>query len=108
MAVQGTTRRTGDAHRWWVLVTVVFGAFASLLDSTIVNTALPRVQRDYGANLHQESYVVTGYVLAAGVVVPAAGFLANRFGMKRVYLSSLALFTVGSALCGIAPNIGIL
>jgi MFS family permease len=106
--VQGSGDRPRDTYRWWVLVTVVFGAFASLLDSTIVNTALPRIQRDFGANLHLASYVVTGYVLAAGVVVPTAGFLANRFGMKRVYLSSLALFIVGSLLCGIAPNISLL
>jgi DHA2 family multidrug resistance protein len=106
--MQGNPGRPHDAYRWWVLVTVVFGAFAGLLDSTIVNTALPRIQRDFGANLHLASYVVTGYVLAAGVVVPAAGFLANRFGMKRVYISSLVLFTVGSALCGIAPNIDLL
>ncbi|MGH2388132.1 MAG: MDR family MFS transporter [Chloroflexota bacterium] len=106
--MQGSVERPRDTYRWWVLVTVVFGAFAGLLDSTIVNTALPRIQRDFGANLHLASYVVTGYVLAAGVVVPAAGFLANRFGIKRVYLGSLTLFTIGSALCGIAPNIGLL
>lgn len=99
---------SSDNYKWWVLVTVVFGAFASILDSTIVNTALPRIQHDFGAGLHLASYVVTGYILAAGVVVPASGFLANRFGMKRVYLSSLTLFTIGSALCGLAPNIGLL
>ena len=106
--MQGSVDKPGDNYRWWVLVTVVFGAFASILDSTIVNTALPRIQHDFGAGLHVASYVVTGYILAAGVVVPASGFLANRFGMKRVYVSSLALFTAGSALCGLAPNIGLL
>jgi DHA2 family multidrug resistance protein len=97
-----------DNYRWWVLATVVFGAFASILDSTIVNTALPRIQHDFGADLHLASYVATGYILAAGVVVPASGFLANRFGMKRVYTTSLVLFTLGSALCGAAPNIHLL
>ena len=106
--MQGSVNRSGDNYRWWVLVTVVFGAFASILDSTIVNTALPRIQHDFGAGLHVASYVVTGYILAAGVIVPASGFLANRFGMKRVYVSSLALFTAGSALCGLAPNINLL
>ncbi|HXT37400.1 MAG TPA: DHA2 family efflux MFS transporter permease subunit, partial [Chloroflexota bacterium] len=91
-----------------MLVTVVFGAFASILDSTIVNTALPRIQHDFGADLHLASYVATGYILAAGVVVPASAFLANRFGIKRVYVSSLVLFTLGSALCGLAPNIDLL
>jgi MFS transporter, DHA2 family, multidrug resistance protein len=91
-------------YKWWVLVTVVFGAFASILDSTIVNTALPRIQRVFGADLHVASYVATAYILAAGVVVPASGFLANRFGIKRIYLASLSFFTLGSVLCGAAPN----
>jgi EmrB/QacA subfamily drug resistance transporter len=97
-----------DSYRWWVLITVVFGAFASILDATIVNTALPRIQKDFNADLHLASYVATGYILAAGVIVPATSFLANRFGTKRVYLASLTLFTIGSALCGIAPNIDLL
>lgn len=95
----------GDRYKWLVLITVVFGAFASILDSTIVNTALPKIQSVFGADLHLASYVATGYTLAAGIVVPASGFLANRFGIKRIYLGSLTLFTIGSALCGLAPNI---
>ncbi len=97
-------RASDDRYKWWVLITVVFGAFASILDSTIVNTALPRIQADFGADLHEASYVATGYTLAAGVIVPASGFLANRFGIKRIYLASLTLFTLGSALCGLAPS----
>ena len=95
-------------YKWWVLATVVFGAFASILDSTIVNTALPKIQHVFGTGLHEASYVSTGYTLAAGVVVPAAGFLANRFGIKRIYLLSLTLFTLGSALCGLAPSMSML
>src|SRR5690348_11622181 len=87
----------GASYRWWVLVTVVFGAFVSILDNTIVNTALPKIQAIFGADLHQASYVATGYTLAAGIIVPATGFLANRFGIKRVYLASLTAFTLGSA-----------
>jgi len=92
------------SYKWWVLITVVFGVFASILDSTIVNTALPKIQTSFHASLHLVSYVATGYILAAGVMVPLSGFLANRFGLKRVYLASLALFTVFSALCGLAPT----
>jgi EmrB/QacA subfamily drug resistance transporter len=106
MAMQHQHGSAPDAYRWWVLVTVVFGAFASILDSTIVNTALPRIQHDFGADLHLASYVATAYILAAGVLVPATGYLANRFGTKRVYIASLVVFTFGSALCGLAPSIG--
>lgn len=91
-------------YKWWVLATVVFGAFASILDSTIVNTALPKIQQVFATGLHEASYVATSYTLAAGIVVPASGFLANRFGIKRVYLLSLTLFTIGSVLCGLAPS----
>lgn len=94
-----------DRYPWWVLFTVVFGAFASILDSTIVNTALPRIQHDFGADLHMASYVATAYILAAGVLVPATGYLANKYGSKRIYILSLSVFTAASALCGIAPNI---
>jgi len=97
-------QHTEGSYKWWVLATVVFGVFASLLDSTIVNTALPKIQTSFHASLHLVSYVATGYIMAAGVMVPLSGFLANRFGIKRVYLASLALFTVFSALCGLAPN----
>jgi len=62
------------------------------------------LQAVFGADIHEISYVATGYTLASGVLVPATGFLANRFGIKRVYLSSLILFTIGSALCGLAWN----
>src|SRR5579864_2032054 len=92
-------------YKWWVLVTAIFGAFVSILDATVVNTALPHIQLAFGTDLHTASYVVTGYLLAQGVVISASGFLANRFGIKRVYLLSLALFTCFSALCGLAWNI---
>jgi DHA2 family multidrug resistance protein len=103
-------RPPGDdgRYKWKVLATVVFGAFASILDSTIVNTALPQIQMDFKANLHLASYVATGYILAAGVVVPASAYLANRFGIKRVYLISLTVFTIGSVLCGLAPTMVVL
>src|SRR6266705_3040120 len=95
-------------YKWWVLVTAIFGAFVSILDATVVNTALPHIQLAFGTDLHSASYVVTGYLLAQGVVIAASGFLANRFGIKRVYLLSLALFTLGSVLCGLAWNSTIL
>ncbi len=95
----------GGIQKWLILMTGIFGAFMSILDSTIVNTAIPKIQAIFGADLHQASYITTGYTLAAGVVVSSSGFLANRFGIKRIYLLSLLAFTLGSALCGLAWNI---
>ena len=107
-AARSRAAMTDNAARWWVLVTVIFGVFVSILDSTIVNTAIPKIEAVYGAGLHQGSYIATAYTLAAGVVVGASSYLANRFGIKRVFLTSLGLFTIGSALCGLAWNIDIL
>lgn len=104
----GSLTPRSDTYKWWVLVAAIFGAFVSILDTTIVNTALPHIQRAFDADLHVASYVTTAYTLAQGVVIAASGFLATRFGIKRVYLLSLALFTLGSALCGLAWNIDIL
>lgn len=98
-------RRTPDNYKWLVLITVVFGAFASILDTTIVNTALPGIQKVFGADLHTASYVATAYILAAGIAVPASAYLANRFGIKKIYLLSLGTFTIFSAACGLSPNI---
>ncbi|SRR6266699_1902060 len=106
--VTGPLARRSGNYKWWVLATAIFGAFVSILDTTIVNTALPHIQQAFGSDLHVASYVNTAYTLAQGVIIAASGFLANRFGIKRVYLLSLALFTLGSALCGIAWNINIL
>ena len=106
--VTGPLAGLSSHYKWWVLGTAIFGAFVSILDATVVNTALPHIQLAFGSDLHTASYVVTGYLLAQGVVIAASGFLANRFGIKRVYLLSLALFTFFSALCGLAWNIDIL
>ena len=106
--VSGPLAPRSGTYKWWVLATAIFGAFVSILDTTIVNTALPHIQRVFGTDLHAASYVTTAYTLAQGVVIAASGFLATRFGIKRVYLLSLALFTLGSALCGLAWNIDIL
>ncbi len=108
MAAQQQERKDDGSYKWWVLATVVFGAFVSILDTTIVNTALPNIQTVFHADLHLASYVATGYILAAGVIVPLSAFMANRFGIKKIYVGSLVSFTVGSVLCGLAPNIMLL
>ena len=92
-------------YKWQVLISVVFGTFMVIMDATIVNVALPTLQKDFGGNLSDVQWVVSAYTMALGIVTPISGFLADRFGAKRVYITSLALFTLGSALCAIAPNL---
>jgi EmrB/QacA subfamily drug resistance transporter len=81
---------------------VLLGAIMSILDTTIVNVAIDRLAIDFNASLTTIQWVVTGYTLALAAVIPATGWAADRFGTKRIYLSSLALFMLGSALCAVA------
>lgn len=94
--------------KWKVLISVMFGIFMIILDSTIVNIAFPTLRLQFGASLADAQWVLSIYVLALGVTTPVSGFLADRFGIKRMYLLGLAIFTVGSILCGIAPSLGLL
>jgi EmrB/QacA subfamily drug resistance transporter len=105
---QGTRQGAGLQYKWVVAMVVIIGVFMAILDSTIVNIAIPRLQSVFGADLHSVQWVLTAYILAQGVATPAAAFLANRLGIKRFYIMSLAAFTLGSALCGLAWNLPLL
>lgn len=98
----------GLEQKWKVLISVMFGIFMVILDSTIVNIAFPTLRLEFGASLADAQWVISVYVLALGITTPVSGFLADRFDIKRVYLLGLALFTLGSFLCGIAPSLGLL
>jgi len=110
MEVDGQEARRGSGlqYKWVVAMVVIIGVFMAILDSTIVNIAIPRLQAVFGADLHSVQWVLTAYILAQGVATPAAAFLANRLGIKRFYIMSLAAFTLGSALCGLAWNLPLL
>jgi EmrB/QacA subfamily drug resistance transporter len=98
----------GIPYKWVVAIVVIFGLFMSVLDSTIVNIAISRLQTAFGADLNSVQWVITGYTLAQGVVTPLTAYLADRFGTKRIYILALAAFTLGSALCGLAWSLPVL
>lgn len=98
----------GLDQKWKVLVTVMLGIFMIILDSTIVNIAFPTLRASLGASLADAQWVISIYVLALGITTPVSGFLADRFDIKRVYLIGLAVFVLGSFLCGLAPTLGLL
>ena len=81
---------------------VLLGAVMSILDITVVNVAINRLAIDFNASLTTIQWVVTGYTLAIAAVIPLTGWAADRFGTKRLYLTSLVLFVGGSILCGAA------
>ncbi|HEV3055801.1 MAG TPA: MFS transporter, partial [Solirubrobacteraceae bacterium] len=93
-----------DPFIWRVGVVVVIGSVMSILDTTIVNVALKTLGREQHATLSHIQWVVTGYLLSLAAVIPITGWAARSFGAKRVYLFSVIVFTLGSALCGLASS----
>ena len=87
---------------WVVAAVVVVGVIMSILDTTIVNVALETLSRELDAPLSTIQWVSTGYLLALATVIPLAGWMTERFGSKQVWMVSVALFGLGSALCGLA------
>src|SRR4051794_3717394 len=87
---------------WVVAIVVTVGVIMSILDTTIVNVALETLSRELDASLNTIQWVSTGYMLALAAVIPLTGWMSERFGAKRVWMVSVALFGAGSALCGLA------
>ncbi|MGW0603773.1 DHA2 family efflux MFS transporter permease subunit [Streptomyces sp. NPDC002640] len=85
---------------------LVLGSFMTVLDLTIVNVALPALGSSFGSPLSVVQWVVTGYTLALATVLPVTGWAVDRWGSRRVFLVSVALFTAGSGLCGVAWDTG--
>lgn len=103
-AAASATRQRGLSYRWIVLLVTIIGLFMSILDQTVVNVALPHIIAVFNADVHSVQLVATGYALALAIVIPATGYLQDTFGAKRMWLLSLAAFTLGSAMCGLSWN----
>jgi EmrB/QacA subfamily drug resistance transporter len=95
------------APAYWLgaVLVALIGAFMSILDSSIVNVALPTIMVRFNAGISSAQWVATAYLLALGVVVPLSGWLGDRLGLKRLYVLSLAVFVFGSLLCALSWNI---
>ncbi|HTD07434.1 MAG TPA: DHA2 family efflux MFS transporter permease subunit [Solirubrobacteraceae bacterium] len=94
-----------ERHVWVISGVVILGMIMSILDTTIVNVALRTLGHDLHSPISQVQWVVTGYLLALGAVIPVTGWASRRYGAKRVYLVSLVLFTAGSAACGVSNSL---
>ena len=95
-----------EPYVWRIVGVVILGMIMSILDTTIVNVALDTLSKDLGSTISQIQWVATGYLLSLAAVIPLTGWAARRFGAKRVYIGSIVLFTIGSALCGLATSTG--
>ena len=108
MSDAAAAKPRGLEQKWKVLIAVMFGIFMVILDSTIINVAFPTLRSEFHASLADAQWVLSVYVLSLGITTPITGYLADRFGIKRIYLLGLAILTIGSFLCGIAPSLAML
>jgi len=96
---------SAGANKWKVLFSVIFGVFMVILDATVVNVAFATIQKEFAVSTNASQWVLSLYVMMLGIATPLAGFLGDRFGQKRIFLSAIALFAAGSLLCGLSPSL---
>jgi DHA2 family multidrug resistance protein len=104
----GAERRRGEPHKYLIAFAVVLASMMQVIDSSIVNVALPDMMGNLGATLDEIAWVSTGYILATVIVIPLTGWLGGMFGRKRYFVGSIILFTVSSFFCGAAHSLGML
>ena len=96
------------ANPWLIAVTVSMAAFMEVLDTAIANVALPHIAGNLGASNDQSTWVLTSYLVANAIVLPITGWLVSFFGRKRFFMACMAIFTLSSLFCGMAPSLGFL
>src|SRR6201991_3920397 len=93
---------------WLIALTVTLATFMEVLDTSIANVALPHIAGSLGGSQEEATWVLTSYLVASAIVLPISGWLANRFGRKRFYMTCVAMFTICSFFCGLAHSLPVL
>ncbi len=93
---------------WVIALTVMLATFMEVLDTSVANVALPHISGNLSATVDESTWVLTSYLVSNAIVLPLSGWFSSLFGRKRFYISCVILFTVSSALCGLAPSLGML
>src|SRR5437764_3017387 len=106
----GTPERSvaGGRNPWLIVGVISIATFMVVLDSSVANVSLPHIAGSLSASVDEASWVITTFLVANAIVIPISGWLADVIGRKRYYMMSVALFTIASFLCGVAPNLGFL
>src|SRR5437868_7663569 len=99
---------TDENRRWWTLGAMCFALFMMMLDNTVVNVALPSIQRDLHASLSALEWTINAYTLTLAVLLVTGGRLGDIFGRRRIFLLGVAIFGVSSAVIGVSPDGGVL
>src|SRR5438270_2320495 len=97
-----------ENKKWWTLAAVAFGLFMIMLDNTVVNVALPSIERDLHMSIASLEWIVTAYALTFAALMITGGKLADLYGRRKIFVAGLAIFTLSSLACGLAPSSGFL
>jgi DHA2 family multidrug resistance protein len=95
-------------NQWIIAVSVMFATFMEVLDTTVVNVSLPHIAGSLSATIDEATWALTSYLVANAIILPMTGWLASRFGRKRLLMLSVVGFTSASFMCGLAPTLGML
>src|SRR6267378_2869385 len=93
------------SHKWIIALSVMLGTTLEVLDTSIVNVSLPHMQGTFSASVDEIAWIVTSYLVANGIMIPMTGWISSRFGRKRYFMASVAVFVVASGLCGAAGSL---
>lgn len=103
-----TTDAPLGVNPWLIAVAVMSSTFMEVLDTTVVNVSLPHIAGNLSASTDEATWTLTSYLVANAIILPMTGWLASRFGRKRLLMLSVSGFTTASFLCGLAPSLGFL
>ncbi len=95
-------------NQWLIALTVTIATFMEVLDTSIANVALPHIAGSVGASSEEATWVLTSYLVASAIILPISGWISNRIGRKRFYMTCVVIFTVCSVLCGLANTLPLL
>ncbi len=98
----------GSINPWVIAVTVTLATFMEVLDTSIANVALPHISGSLSASADESTWILTSYLVSNAIILPLSGWFSGLIGRKRFYMSCVALFTVSSFFCGLAPSLGTL
>src|SRR5512143_3191517 len=95
-----------QVNPWVIALTVMLATFMEVLDTSIANVSLNHIAGSLSASVDESTWVLTSYLVSNAVILPMAGWFSSLYGRKRFYMICVALFTLSSLLCGLAPNLG--
>jgi len=100
--------RIQDVNPWLIAITVMLATFMEVLDTSVANVSLPHIAGSLSAGVDESTWVLTSYLVSNAIVLPLTGWLSNVFGRKQFYMTCVAVFTISSFLCGLAPSLPML